>query len=223
MLRAAMDAGQFVHLSEENIGACLDTLYVLKFRLEMQDYLDHRQSERYGIDRDRYFYDEEICTLAERAVPISLVKLVKRSGRPQYFEAETLNYIARHLGICCSLCLRTDWHPEWCHGETMEAFWQITSPNYLRPTVWRRNSGGPAAQPLCSNCNETLFKFYCKLKRTDHGRELTQPYLLEVTLAKLLTNTGFRERIRRFASIASELRFDPRIERPIGTENTLAA
>lgn len=185
VLRAMGAAGQFAHLSPEQIEAEVAILY------------DERRPwhELGPVVRDTI----------ERAVPRVLM-LAHRDGfmARECFDGEVVNWVALRLGVTCSLCLDIDMPDGRSEWELPNGFLAAVCPSFLMVGGFREVK---AAQPACRACRRSLSGYFWR----SHGlRVPSGDDAWDSALAWLLINPGFRERVVRHAENVTRLRFDPR-------------
>ena len=185
VLRAMTAAGQFAHLSPEQIEAEVAILY------------DERRPwhEQGPLVRDTI----------ERAVPRVLM-MAHRDGfmARQCYDGEVINWVALRSGVTCCLCLDVDMPDGRFEWVLPNGFLADVCPTFLAISGVHEIK---AAQPACRACRRSLAGYFW---RTYGIRGPRGDDAWSAALAWLLLNPNFRERVVMHADNIDRLRFDPR-------------
>ena len=199
MLRVMLTAGQFAHVTPDQIESALDDLYDPSVRFDAE----------WGRNYNHHGCDD--------AVPYTLVK-ADQAGflTERCYDCQTIHYFGRVAGIVCCLCLEIESERAYFNSgvgwSVPDSFVSFVCPTYLRAETTMRMPGGmPVTQsgiPMCGRCIKAVGS---KLWRDNGGKWLEGNDALYLpALTWLLTNPSFRKRIERNAGNLSRLRFDPR-------------
>lgn len=189
MLGILMRAGQFAHLSADDLGRSLGRLWNIGERLAWRD-------SRHNLHAP-----------AERAVSIALVKAAQTGLiAPRYFDAQTVDWVARTEPQLCCLCFTISAPTGGSPYDTSLDF-----ICYAMPTFARLDAPYYVRRPLCNKC---AWGVAGRVWR-EEGQEVSVadgPDHWGAILAHLMCVKSFKERVRASAPNMKRLRFDPRRE-----------